>query len=162
MKILGIDPGLRHMGWAVIEKNGQSFYALGSGVAKSSSKQALPERLTDLYAQLKDVVKRFNPNEAAVEETFVNSDPRSALKLGQARAVALLAPAELGIRVAEYAANQIKKTVVGSGHADKAQVGYMVRLQIQNADPQSADVADAFAIALTHAHLRKQFLESVA
>lgn len=155
MKILGIDPGLRHMGWAVIEVLGQNISQLGTGTAHSESTSSLAQRLCELYAQLEAVISKYAPDEAAVEETFMNKGPASALKLGQARAMALLAPARAGLIVAEYAANQIKKTVVGAGHADKSQIAYMVNLQIKGASPQTADEADALAIALTHAHLRK-------
>ena len=155
MKILGIDPGLRQMGWAVIDVTGQTIKQLACGTAKSDSSKTLAERLCALYAQLGVVVEKYAPDEAAVEETFVNKGAASALKLGQARAIALLAPAHAGIPVSEYAPNQIKKTVVGAGHADKSQVAYMVKLQIKGATPKTPDEADALAIALCHAHMRK-------
>ena len=155
MRIMGIDPGLRNMGWAVIEVVGQNITQIACGTAHSDSKQELSERLSDLYGQLKQVIDMYQPDEAAVEETFVNSGAASALKLGQARAMALLAPARAGLYVGEYAPNQVKKTVVGAGHADKSQVSYMVKLQIKAATPDTPDEADALAIALCHAHLRK-------
>lgn len=157
-RILGIDPGLRNMGWAIIEQNGQMIRQIAIGTLHSDATNPLATRLRTLYDGLTAVIDRFQPDYAAVEETFVNADPRATLKLGQARAIALLAPAMAGIAVGEYAANTIKKTVVGAGHADKAQIDYMVRLQIKDATPNSADAADALAIALTHCHLRRNMV----
>lgn len=157
MRILGVDPGLRQMGWAVIEQNGQKIRQIGVGVVQTSAQASLSQRLCALHFGLSQVVEHYKPQEAAVEETFVNKDARSTLKLGQARAIALLVPAQNGLLVAEYAANQVKKTVTGAGHADKAQVEYMIRLQVAGASPENPDAADALAIALCHLFMRKNF-----
>lgn len=154
IRIFGIDPGLRHMGWGVVELSGTRLSYVASGVISPSAKDALAVRLATLYDALEVLLGEYKPDEAAVEETFVNKDPISTLKLGQARGMALLAPARLGIFVGEYAANQVKKTVVGVGHADKKQVQAMVKVLLPRADFSSADEADALAIAICHAHQR--------
>ncbi len=156
MKILGIDPGLRQTGWAIIEVAGQNFTQIATGTIKTTSSHSLANRLVVIFDALQNVVERFSPLEAAVEETFVNMDASATLKLGQARAMALLVPARAGLPVAEYAPNQVKKTVVGAGHADKAQVEYMIKLQVKGFYSDSADATDALAIALCHAFLRKR------
>lgn len=162
MKILGIDPGLRQTGWAVIENRSGQFFQIGAGTIKSSSTDALASRLLDIFEALELVIKTYQPDEVSVEETFVNKDAAGTLKLGQARAMALLAPARAGLPIGEYAPNTVKKTVVGAGHADKSQVDYMIRLQVKNADTDSADATDALAIALCHAFLRRARKEQVA
>ncbi len=139
------------MGWGVIEASGGRVAHVANGVCRSGQGD-LAGRLAVLFEALSDVVARFAPDAAAVEQTFVNRDAAGALKLGQARAVALLVPARAGLTVGEYAPNTIKKCVVGAGHADKAQVEYMVRLQLPGARIAGPDAADALAIALTHAH----------
>lgn len=154
IRIFGIDPGLRHMGWGVVELTGTRLSYVASGVISPPSKDALAIRLASLYDALEEQLRMFSPDEAAVEETFVNRDPVATLKLGQARGMALLAPARFGIPVGEYAANQVKKTVVGVGHADKKQVQAMVKVLLPRADFSSADEADALAIAICHAHQR--------
>lgn len=151
---MGIDPGLRRCGWGVIEASGKRLSFVGCGTLTPSSAAPLPERLAELFAGIGALVREFAPNEAAVEETFVNQGARSALILGQARGVALMTPASMGIPVAEYAANLIKKSVVGTGHADKGQVAAMVKVMLPQADVSSADAADALAIAICHAHHR--------
>ena len=153
--ILGLDPGLRHLGWGVVRAEGARLGYVACGVIEPPADAPMAERLAALFRGLVAVVEAQAPDEAAVEETFVNRDPRSALKLGQARGVALLVPALEGVPVAEYAANLIKKTVVGAGHADKAQVAAMVRVLLPRADPASADAADALAVAITHAQHRR-------
>lgn len=154
IRIFGIDPGLRHMGWGVVELAGTRLSYVASGVISPPARDALAVRLAALYQGLETLLGEHAPDEAAVEETFVNKDPASTLKLGQARGMALLAPARLGIPVGEYAANQVKKTVVGVGHADKKQVQAMVKVLLPRADFSSADEADALAIAICHAHQR--------
>ena len=154
IRIFGIDPGLRHMGWGVVELSGTRLSYIASGVISPPARDELAIRLATLYAALEDLLKMHRPDEASVEETFVNKDPVSTLKLGQARGMALLAPARLGIPVGEYAANQVKKTVVGVGHADKKQVQAMVKVLLPRARFSSADEADALAIAICHAHQR--------
>ena len=155
IRILGIDPGLRRTGWGVIAVEGTKLGFVASGLVVSADKDPLALRLRALHAGLTEVVARWSPDEAAVEEIFVNKDGQSTLKLGHARAVALLVPALADLPVAEYAANLVKKTVVGAGHAEKTQIQAMVRLLLPKADPASADAADALAIAITHAHHRR-------
>ena len=151
MRILGIDPGLRNLGWGVIESHGSRLSHVGNGVCKSSGDD-LARRLLSLHEQLSDVLARFMPDQAAIEQTFVNKDGAGTLKLGQARGVALLAAAQFGLPIGEYAPNRVKKTVVGVGHADKVQVLHMVKLQLPGCDPQGPDAADALAIAICRAH----------
>lgn len=154
VRIIGIDPGLRRTGWGVIVCEGSRLSHVADGVLTSDQTLSLAERLVQLKVQLAKVVAEWQPDEAAVEETFVNVDPRATLKLGQARGIALLVPAEAGIPVAEYAPNQIKKTVVGAGHAEKEQIHHMVKVLLPRAQPKSPDAADALAIAICHAHHR--------
>lgn len=154
IRIFGIDPGLRHMGWGVVELAGSRLRYVASGVISPSTKLDLAQRLAALFEALDAELDRQKPDEAAVEETFVNRDPVATLKLGQARGIALLAPSRRGLHVGEYAANQVKKTVVGVGHADKKQVQAMVKVLLPRADFSSADEADALAIAICHAHQR--------
>jgi len=155
IRILGIDPGLRRTGWGVVEVDGTrlSFVACGSVV--TDDKAALAVRLVTIHDGLVGVVGDFAPHEAAVEATFVNRDASATLKLGQARGVALLVPARLGLTVAEYAPNSVKKTVTGTGHAEKAQIRAMIRYLLPKAAPKTADAADALAVAITHAHHRR-------
>lgn len=154
IRIIGIDPGLRRMGWGVVDSIGTRLVYVASGAVSPPAKDDLADRLAALYEGLESVLNTHSPVEAAVEETFVNKDPVSTLKLGQARGVAMLVPARLGLSVGEYAANQVKKTVVGVGHADKRQVQAMVKTLLPRADISSADEADALAIAICHAHHR--------
>ena len=155
IRIIGIDPGLRRTGWGVIETLGNSLRFVASGTVTSDGDMDLASRLCQLHDGLADVVHSHQPDEAAVEQTFVNKDAVATLKLGQARGVAMLAPAMFGIAVAEYAPNQVKKTVVGAGHADKNQIAVMLKILLPKAEPKSADAADALAIAITHAHHRQ-------
>ncbi|MFV0473153.1 MAG: crossover junction endodeoxyribonuclease RuvC [Pikeienuella sp.] len=151
MRIIGIDPGLRRTGWGVIERReGGRLSPVACGVVATES-GALAPRLARIAAGLRQALAAHRPDVASVEKTFVNRDPAGALKLGHARGVALLTPAEAGLDVFEYAPNEVKKTVVGVGHADKAQVAHMVRILLPGADPESADSADALAIAICHA-----------
>ena len=153
-RIIGIDPGLRRCGWGVIETAGNRLSFVAAGTVTPPIEGSLAERLALLFAGLGEVLERFAPDEAAVEETFVNSGPRSALILGQARGVALLTPAVRSIEVSEYATNLVKKSVVGTGHAEKNQVGLMVRTLLPAAVIKGADAADALAVAICHAHHR--------
>lgn len=155
IRILGIDPGLRRTGWGVIESDGNRLVYIGCGSVEPPDSLPLAERLLAIHAGLMKVLDAFAPAEAAVEQTFVNKDGVATLKLGQARGVAMLAPAMAGILVAEYAPNQVKKTVVGAGHADKAQVQMMLKILLPKAELTSADAADALAVAITHAHHRQ-------
>jgi crossover junction endodeoxyribonuclease RuvC len=154
IRIIGIDPGLRTTGWGVIEASGARIAYVASGAVRSTDKKTLAERLCELHAGLAAVISAHGPAEAAVEETFVNRDPQSALKLGQARGIALAVPALAGLKVAEYAANLIKKTVSGSGHAEKAQIALMVQTLLPGSGAQGKDAADALAVAITHARMR--------
>jgi crossover junction endodeoxyribonuclease RuvC len=152
MRVLGLDPGLRHTGWGVIDIAGSRLLHVADGIVHAAADQPLAMRLVSLFRQIIVVVERFRPDEAAVEESFVNRNPASTLKLGVARGVVLLAPAERGLPVAEYSANLIKKAVVGAGHADKSQVALMVRRILRGPAIGTADAADALAVAICHAH----------
>jgi crossover junction endodeoxyribonuclease RuvC len=152
MRVLGLDPGLRHTGWGIIETSGGRLVHVADGIAHAAQGGPLAARLVALFRQVSAVVERFCPDEAAVEESFVNRNPASTLKLGLARGVVLLAPAERGLPVAEYSANSIKKAVVGAGHAEKAQVALMVRRLLAGPAIGAADAADALAVAICHAH----------
>jgi crossover junction endodeoxyribonuclease RuvC len=152
MRVLGLDPGLRHTGWGVIDIAANRLTHVADGVVHAPTAGPLAERLVFLFRQLGDVLARFRPDEAAVEETFVNKNPASTLRLGVARGVVLLAPAERGVPVAEYSANMIKKSVVGAGHAGKEQVQLMVRRLLPGCAIAEPDAADALAVAICHAH----------
>ena len=154
IRILGIDPGLRHMGWGVVESLGSRLSYVACGTVDSDARASTADRLRQLHEGLRLVLATHQPHEAAVEETFVNRDPQSALKLGQARGIALVVPSLAGLRVAEYAANVVKKTVVGAGHAEKQQVAMMVKVLLPKCDAKSADAFDALAVAITHAQHR--------
>jgi crossover junction endodeoxyribonuclease RuvC len=152
VRLLGLDPGLRSTGWGVIEVVGNRLRHLANGSVASDGRSALAERLLQLYDGLGRVVAEWQPEAAAVEETFVNKNPHSTLKLGQARGVSLLVPALAGIPVAEYSPNLIKKSVVGTGHAEKPQIHHMVRTLLPGCRISGADAADALAVAICHAH----------
>lgn len=154
IRIIGIDPGLRRTGWGVIESDGVRLSYVASGHVSSTSAEDLSFRLREIFEGITSVLASHQPAEAAVEETFVNENPRATLKLGQARGMALLAPAMRGLRVAEYPPNLIKKSVVGAGHADKKQIQVMVGFLLPKAKFDNADEADALAIAICHAHHR--------
>lgn len=151
MRIIGLDPGLRHTGWGIIDKAGNSYTFVAAGTINPDTDMTLGERLADLHNNLNAVFDRFKPQGAAIEETFVNQNPRSALKLGGARGVVLCVPALHHIPIAEYAPNQIKKTIVGVGHADKSQVDLMVRQLLRGLPADiPPDAADALAMALCY------------
>ncbi len=154
VRIIGLDPGLRNTGWGVIESEGSRLSYIADGAVHSDADATLAMRLLQIHQQLISVLKEFLPDEAAVEETFVNKDARATLKLGQARGAVMLAPAICEIPVFEYAPNVIKKTVVGAGHAEKDQVKHMVKLLLPRALMKTADSVDALAIAICHAHHR--------
>ena len=151
VRIIGIDPGLRNLGWGVIDASGSKLRHVANGTCHSIG-DTLAQRLLSLHAQLTEVFARYQPDTAAVEQTFVNKDGAGTLKLGQARGIAMLVPAQAGLSVGEYAPNKIKKTVVGVGHADKGQVAHMVQMQLPGAEITGPDAADALAIAICHAH----------
>ena len=161
MRVLGIDPGLRNLGWGVIDVDGSRLSHVANGVCRSSGAD-LSERLLSLYLQLSEICTIYEPRAAAVEQTFVNKDGAATLKLGQARGIALLVPAQRGLTVGEYAPNTVKKTVVGVGHASKDQIGHMVKVQLPGVDLAGPDAADALAIAICHTHhARSQTLQEV-
>lgn len=152
MRILGLDPGLRHTGWGIVDIDGSRLRHVADGRVDTAQKQALAARLLALQDGLDVIIERYRPDAAAVEETFVNKNPVSTLKLGMARGVVMLAPARAGLTVAEYSANHIKKSVVGAGHADKVQVQSMVSRLLPGVAISSPDAADALATAICHAH----------
>jgi crossover junction endodeoxyribonuclease RuvC len=152
MRIIGIDPGLQRTGWGVLDACDNRLSFVAQGTLTTSSKSPLADRLVELYDGLLNVLELWAPDEAAVEETFVNKNPTSTLKLGQARAIALLVPARLGLGVGEYPPNLVKKTVVGAGHAGKEQVQMMVKTLLPGSGFAGADAADALAVAICHAH----------
>jgi len=152
MRILGIDPGLQHTGWGVIDVDGNRLTHRANGTIHSTAKLSLAERLVEIHNGLETIIALWQPEQAAVEETFVNRNPASALKLGQARGVALMTPSACGIPVAEYAANLVKKSVVGTGHADKKQIQMMINVLLPGVTLSSADSADALAVAICHSH----------
>lgn len=152
MRVLGIDPGLRRTGWGVIEAQGNRLTHIGNGVIQSDDKDELAQRLVALQRGLAEVVERFAPSAAAVEETLANQNPASTLKLGMARGIALLVPALAGLAVAQYLPMIVKKSVVGTGHADKTQVAMMVQRLLPGVQMANADAADALAVAICHSH----------
>lgn len=154
MRVLGIDPGLQKTGWGVVDVEGSRLHYVASGLIRTNTKESLGARLAQLHRDLSAIVDAQAPQSAAVEETFVNKNPASALKLGQARGVVLAVPALYGLEVAEYSANTIKKSIVGSGHAAKEQMGMMIRTLLPACGEVSEDEADALAVAITHAHYR--------
>jgi crossover junction endodeoxyribonuclease RuvC len=154
VRIIGIDPGLRRMGWGVIEQDGSRLSFVACGTVQPDDKLDLGPRLALLHQGLSDVFETWQPDESAVEETFVNKDARATLKLGQARGIAMLVPAQKSMIIGEYAPNQVKKTVVGAGHAEKQQIRMMVKILLPKAEFRTDDAADALAIAITHAQNR--------
>lgn len=153
IRILGLDPGLARMGWGVIDVSGTRLTHVAHGVLCSDAKAELAQRLLHLHEAITEVIKRLQPAALAIEQAFVAKDASAALKLGQARAVVLLVAAREGLAIAEYAPNHIKKSVVGIGHAEKAQVQAMIQHLLPTARVESADAADALACAIAHAHL---------
>jgi crossover junction endodeoxyribonuclease RuvC len=158
IRILGIDPGLRRTGWGMVEIAGNRLGFIGCGSVMTRDDDELAARLLSIYDGLMRILVEFHPDEAAVEATFVNRDAKATLKLGQARGIAMVVPAKAGVPVAEYAPNLVKKSIVGAGHGDKAQVRMMIGVLLPKADPSSDDAADALAIAVTHAHHRQSVL----
>ncbi|MEM9734743.1 MAG: crossover junction endodeoxyribonuclease RuvC [Pseudomonadota bacterium] len=154
VRLLGIDPGLRFTGWGVIESQGTSLRFVAAGTVKSNAKADLASRLVQLHEGLAAVMHEYRPHEAAVEHTFVNKDATATLKLGQARGIALLVPAQAGLPVAEYAPNAVKKAVIGVGHGAKEQIKLMVNMLLPKAVYDTDDAADALAVAICHAHHR--------
>jgi crossover junction endodeoxyribonuclease RuvC len=155
IRILGIDPGLRRTGWGVIDIDGTRLTFIACGSVATDERAAIGARLVTIHEGLCGVIADYRPIESAVEATFVNKDAAATLKLGQARGVALLVPAQAGLVVAEYAPNLVKKAIVGAGHCEKAQIRMMVGVLLPKADPASEDAADALAVAICHAHHRQ-------
>ena len=152
IRIFGIDPGSAATGWGVVDSIGARLVFVASGVVRPKRAAAHGEKLAQIFEKLRDLIAEHAPHEAAIEETFVNASPRDALILGQARGTAMLAPALAGLSVAEYAANTVKKSVVGRGHADKRQIQAMVKTLLPKSGELAADEADALAVAICHAH----------
>lgn len=152
MRLIGLDPGLRVTGWGVVDVSTGRLSHVGNGVLKSDGRAALSERLHQIHQGLIEIINIWSPDAAAVEETFVNQNPSSTLKLGQARGAVLVAAAGAGLAVAEYAPNRIKKSVVGAGHASKTQIRAMVEMLLPGCAPAGEDAADALAVAICHAH----------
>ena len=152
MRILGIDPGLQKTGWGIIESEGHRLSFVASGLVKTTASLSLPERLRQLDDGMCEVLARFNPDEAGIEETFVNINSASSLKLGAARGVVMVVPARHGLVVGEYPANLVKKSVVGAGKAGKDQVMMMIRTLLPASGEITEDEADALAVAICHAH----------
>lgn len=152
IRIIGIDPGLRRTGWGIIDTSGNSLRFVASGTVISDDKLDLASRLCQLHDGLVDIIHTHKPDEAAVEQTFVNKDATATLKLGQARGIAMLVPARAGVRVAEYAPNAVKKAVIGVGHGEKQQIHMMLKVLMPKAVFVGNDAADALAIAICHAH----------
>ena len=155
MLIIGLDPGLGTTGWGIIAKSGNRLTHIANGQVKTDAAAALPDRLVVLDRELTDVILRYSPDAGAVEEVFVNTNPQSTLKLGQARGVCLLALARAGLPVAEYATRLIKKAIVGNGAAEKAQVQAMLKVLLPGVKLAGADAADALAVAITHASMMR-------
>ena len=155
IRILGIDPGLRRTGWGVNDIYGTRLTFVACGSVATDERAAIGERLVAIHEGLCGVIADYRPIESAVEATFVNKDAAATLKLGQARGVALLVPAQAGLVVAEYAPNLVKKAIVGAGHCEKTQIRMMVGVLLPKADPASEDAADALAVAICHAHHRQ-------
>ena len=152
MRLIGLDPGLRRTGWGVIEAASGRLSHVANGTVVSDGDAPLAERLMQIHTGLVEIIRLWRPAVAAVEETFVNKNPSSTLKLGQVRGVVLLAPALEGVPVAEYSPNKIKQSVVGGGHAAKDQIHAMVRVLMPGVSVNGADAADALAVAICHAH----------
>ena len=153
VRILGIDPGLHITGWGIIDYDGFRLQHISHGTIISKPSEEISERLGNLFKKLSDIVEMHSPNEIGIEQVFVNNNPHSSLKLGMARGTAICVPGIMGLKVAEYTPNKIKKTVVGSGHATKDQVSAMVQ-KLLNCGLVKLDAADALAIAICHAHHR--------
>lgn len=151
MRIIGIDPGLQRTGWGIIDATGNKLTHISHGVITTDAKAETAERLMAIFDGLTRQIQLWMPTEAAIEETFVNKNAASSLKLGQARGAAMVAPAKLGLAVAEYPANLVKKSVVGAGHAEKEQVQMMIKVLLPGVEA-SSDAADALAVAICHAH----------
>ncbi|MEO7384707.1 MAG: crossover junction endodeoxyribonuclease RuvC [Novosphingobium sp.] len=155
MIIIGLDPSLSCTGWGIVAKSGSRLSHVANGQVKTDPKASLPERLVTLDRELTEVILHYRPDSSAVEEVFVNKNPQSTLKLGQARGVCLLALARAGLPIAEYATRLVKKAIVGNGAAEKAQVQAMLGVLLPGVKLAGADAADALAVAIAHAHIAR-------
>ena len=162
LRLIGVDPGLRRTGWGVIEVEGSHMRHVAHGVVAPSPDLAMAERLVILHGELGQVARQHGAVESAVEETFINANAKASLKLGQARGVVLVALAGAGLPVAEYSPNRIKKSVVGSGHAQKQQIRTMIEILLGKPGVTNDDAADALAVAITHAHFRRALTPALA
>jgi len=152
MRVLGIDPGLENTGWGIVDSQGSRLIFIAAGVVKTKPADPVAQRLLKIHEGLSQVIRDWQPETSAIEETFVNKNAASSLKLGQARGVAMLVPASYGLEVAEYSANLVKKSVVGTGHAAKDQVGMMIKMLLPGCGEMTTDAADALAVAICHVH----------
>lgn len=157
MRILGLDPSLSSTGWGVIEVENNRLKYIADGFIKTDTKLPLPERLTIIHRTLAQVIETYKPDEAAIEQVFLNDNPNSTIKLGMARGVVIMAPALYGISVTEYEPNKIKKAVVGVGKAEKSQVETMVKILLPGCKPKNNDASDALAIAICHFNMRGNY-----
>lgn len=155
MRILGIDPGLLHTGWAVVDVDGPAYHYVASGVILPKANLPLPERLVIIFRSVDDLCQEFSPDACSIEITFVNQNPKTTLILGHARAAAVVAVANRDVPIFEYEPNKIKKALTSAGHAGKEQIYKMVRMLLPAAQPKSPDESDAIAIALTHANMSR-------
>ena len=149
-RVLGIDPGLLHTGWAIVDTSGQTRKYIASGVILPNPKMEMAQRLVTVFREVTKICETFSPDECSIEITFVNKNPKTTLILGHARSAAIVAVANQEIPIFEYEPNKIKKALTGAGHADKTAVDKMVQILLPNAHPKTADEADAIAIALAH------------
>lgn len=156
IRILGLDPGLVRTGWGLVDVVGSRLIHVAHGVLKPPPSNPMADRLLFLHDGIVEVLNTYKPDEVAVEETFSNVNPESTIKLGHARGVIMVPPAKAGLPVAEYAAKEVKKALVGTGGADKTQVAFMIRTLLPGSDLRSGDAADALAVAITHAHRRRE------
>ncbi len=162
IRIIGIDPGLRRTGWGIVDTLGNSLRFVASGTVTSDGDMDLASRLCQIHDGLAEIIHSYKPDEAAVEQTFVNKDAVATLKLGQARGIAMLVPARAGLKVAEYAPNAVKKAVIGVGHGEKQQIHMMLKVLMPKVVFKGNDAADALAIAICHAHNRQALTSRLA
>ena len=155
MRILGLDPSLSSTGWGVLEVENNHMKYVADGFIKTDPKHPLPERLAQIHKTLNEVIECYKPQEAAIEQVFLNDNPKSTIKLGMARGVVILAPSLFGIPVTEYEPNLVKKAVVGVGRAEKSQVEAMIKVLLPGCKPKNNDSSDALAMAITHNAFRK-------
>lgn len=155
MRILGLDPSLSSTGWGVIEVENNRIHYVADGFIKTNPKLPLPDRLAIIHRTLNEVIQSYHPDEAAIEQVFLNENPTSTIKLGMARGVVILAPALFGLPICEYEPTKVKKALVGVGRAEKSQVETMVKILLPGCKPKNNDSSDALAMAITHFHLRK-------